>query len=84
MPVYIGQKALKSLKLQRLFENAQRDINIAFMNDFSIIFNKEDINTKGVLEATGTKWNFLKFLPGLVGGHSIGITLYYLTYKVEQ
>ena len=62
----------------------QRDINIAFMNELSIIFNKMGIDTKSVLEAAGTKWNFLKFFPGLVGGHCIGVDPYYLTYKAEQ
>ena len=65
-------------------ENSQRDINIAFMNELSIIFNKMGIDTKFVLEAAGTKWNFLKFYPGLVGGHCIGVDPYYLTYKAEQ
>ncbi|MGN1169359.1 MAG: nucleotide sugar dehydrogenase, partial [Acutalibacteraceae bacterium] len=62
----------------------QRDINIAFMNELSIIFNKMGIDTKSVLEAAGTKWNFLKFAPGLVGGHCIGVDPYYLTYKAEE
>ncbi len=64
--------------------DAQRDINIAFMNELSIIFNKMGIDTKAVLEAAGTKWNFLKFYPGLVGGHCIGVDPYYLTYKAER
>ena len=67
-----------------MIENSQRDINIAFMNELSIIFHKMEIDTKAVLEAAGTKWNFLKFFPGLVGGHCIGVDPYYLTYKAEQ
>lgn len=68
----------------KVIENAQRDINIAFMNELSIIFNKMGINTKEVLKAAGTKWNFLNFTPGLVGGHCIGVDPYYLTYKAKQ
>lgn len=68
----------------KVIENAQRDINIAFMNELSIIFHKMGIDTMAVLEAAGTKWNFLKFFPGLVGGHCIGVDPYYLTYKAEQ
>ena len=68
----------------KVIENAQRDINIAFMNELSIIFNKMNIDTKAVLKAAGTKWNFLNFFPGLVGGHCIGVDPYYLTYKAEQ
>jgi len=67
----------------KVIENSQRDINIAFMNELSIIFNKMNIDTKAVLEASGTKWNFLKFSPGLVGGHCIGVDPYYLTYKAQ-
>ena len=67
-----------------MIENSQRDINIAFMNELSIIFNKMGIDTKSVLEAAGTKWNFLNFYPGLVGGHCIGVDPYYLTYKAEM
>ncbi len=68
----------------KVIENSQRDINIAFMNELSIIFNKMGIDTKDVLTAAGTKWNFQKFVPGLVGGHCIGVDPYYLTYKAEQ
>ena len=68
----------------KVIENAQRDINIAFMNELSKIFDRLDINTKEVLEAANTKWNFLPFTPGLVGGHCIGVDPYYLTYKAEQ
>lgn len=77
-------ESIKVAEAAKVIENAQRDINIAFMNELSIIFNKMDIDTKAVLEAAGTKWNFLKFFPGLVGGHCIGIDPYYLTYKAEQ
>lgn len=68
----------------KVIENSQLDINIAFMNELSIIFHKMGIDTKEVLEAAGTKWNFLNFRPGLVGGHCIGIDPYYLTYRAEQ
>lgn len=68
----------------KVIENSQRDINIAFMNELSIIFNKLGIDTMAVLKAAGTKWNFLKFYPGLVGGHCIGVDPYYLTYRAEQ
>lgn len=77
-------KTIKVAEAAKVIENAQRDINIAFMNELSIIFNKLNISTKDVLEAAGTKWNFLKFSPGLVGGHCIGIDPYYLTYKAQQ
>lgn len=75
---------IKVAEAAKVIENSQRDINIAFMNELSIIFNKLGIDTKSVLEAAGTKWNFLKFTPGLVGGHCIGADPYYLTYKAEQ
>lgn len=68
----------------KVIENSQRDINIAFMNELSIIFNKMGIDTQAVLKAAGTKWNFINFLPGLVGGHCIGVDPYYLTYKAEM
>lgn len=77
-------ESIKVAEAAKVIENAQRDINIAFMNELSIIFNKMEIDTKAVLEAAGTKWNFLKFSPGLVGGHCIGVDPYYLTYKAEQ
>ena len=76
--------SIKVAEAAKVIENSQRDINIAFMNELSIIFNKMDIDTKSVLEAAGTKWNFLKFYPGLVGGHCIGVDPYYLTYKAEM
>ena len=75
---------IKVAEAAKVIENSQRDINIAFMNELSIIFNKMGIDTKSVLEAAGTKWNFLKFYPGLVGGHCIGVDPYYLTYKAEM
>ncbi len=76
--------SIKVAEAAKVIENCQRDINIAFMNELSIIFNKLGVDTKSVLEAAGTKWNFLKFAPGLVGGHCIGVDPYYLTYKAEQ
>lgn len=77
-------QSIKVAEAAKVIENSQRDINIAFMNELSIIFNKMGIDTKSVLEAAGTKWNFLKFQPGLVGGHCIGVDPYYLTYKAEE
>ncbi len=77
-------ESIKVAEAAKVIENSQRDVNIAFMNELSIIFNKMGIDTKAVLEAAGTKWNFLKFFPGLVGGHCIGVDPYYLTYKAEQ
>lgn len=77
-------ESIKVAEAAKVIENSQRDINIAFMNELSIIFNKMGIDTKHVLEAAGTKWNFLKFYPGLVGGHCIGVDPYYLTYKAEM
>lgn len=76
--------SIKVAEAAKVIENSQRDINIAFMNELSIIFNKMGIDTKDVLEAAATKWNFLNFTPGLVGGHCIGVDPYYLTYKAEQ
>ncbi len=77
-------ESIKVAEAAKVIENSQRDINIAFMNELSIIFNKMGIDTTAVLKAAGTKWNFLKFFPGLVGGHCIGVDPYYLTYKAEQ
>lgn len=77
-------ESIKVAEAAKVIENSQRDINIAFMNELSIIFNKMGIDTKDVLEASGTKWNFLNFTPGLVGGHCIGVDPYYLTYKAEE
>lgn len=76
--------SIKVAEAAKVIENSQRDINIAFMNELSKIFNLLDINTNEVLEAAKTKWNFLPFTPGLVGGHCIGIDPYYLTYKAQQ
>ena len=77
-------ESIKVAEAAKVIENSQRDINIAFMNELSIIFNKMGIDTQSVLRAAGTKWNFLKFYPGLVGGHCIGVDPYYLTYKAEE
>lgn len=77
-------ESIKVAEAAKVIENSQRDINIAFMNELSIMFNRMGIDTKSVLEAAGTKWNFLKFYPGLVGGHCIGVDPYYLTYKAEE
>ncbi len=77
-------ESIKVAEAAKVIENSQRDINIAFMNELSIIFHKLGIDTKAVLEAAGTKWNFLRFAPGLVGGHCIGVDPYYLTYKAEE
>jgi len=75
---------IKVAEAAKVIENSQRDINIAFVNELAIIFNKLGINTNDVLEAAGTKWNFLKFKPGLVGGHCIGVDPYYLTHKAQE
>jgi UDP-N-acetyl-D-galactosamine dehydrogenase len=76
--------SIKVAEAAKIIENTQRDVNIALMNELSLIFNKLGINTYEVLEAAGTKWNFLKFFPGLVGGHCIGVDPYYLTYKARE
>lgn len=76
--------SLKVAEAAKIIENTQRDVNISLINELSIIFNRLDINTFDVLEAAGTKWNFLKFSPGLVGGHCIGVDPYYLTHKAKQ
>jgi len=76
--------SIKVAEAAKIIENTQRDVNIALMNELSIIFNKMGINTYDVLEAAGTKWNFIKFFPGLVGGHCIGVDPYYLTYKAQE
>lgn len=75
--------SIKVAEAAKIIENTQRDVNIAFMNELSLIFSRMDINTYEVLEAAGTKWNFLKFSPGLVGGHCIGVDPYYLIHKAE-
>ncbi len=76
--------SIKVAEAAKIIENTQRDLNIALMNELSMIFDKLKINTYEVLEAAGTKWNFLKFFPGLVGGHCIGVDPYYLTYKSKE
>ncbi|HNQ12519.1 MAG TPA: nucleotide sugar dehydrogenase [Bacteroidia bacterium] len=76
--------SIKVAEAAKIIENTQRDVNIALMNELSIIFNKLGINTYEVIEASSTKWNFLKFFPGLVGGHCIGVDPYYLTYKAQE
>lgn len=85
--VHAGVHKASSIKVAeaaKIIENTQRDVNIALMNELSIIFNRLGVNTFEVLEAAGTKWNFLKFFPGLVGGHCIGVDPYYLTYKASK
>lgn len=85
--VEVGVHKASSIKVAeaaKIIENTQRDLNIALMNELSVIFDKMGINTFEVLEAAGTKWNFLKFHPGLVGGHCIGVDPYYLTYKAKE
>lgn len=76
--------SIKVAEAAKIIENTQRDVNIALMNELSIIFNRMGINTYDVLEAAGTKWNFLRFYPGLVGGHCIGVDPYYLVYKAKE
>ncbi|NEW60519.1 nucleotide sugar dehydrogenase [Sulfurovum sp. bin170] len=76
--------SIKVAEAAKVIENSQRDINIAFVNELSMIFNRLDIDTNAVLEAAGTKWNFLPFRPGLVGGHCIGVDPYYLTHKAQE
>ena len=76
--------SIKVAEAAKVIENTQRDINIAFINELAIMFEKMDIKTKDVLEAAETKWNFLPFKPGLVGGHCIGVDPYYLAYKAQQ
>jgi UDP-N-acetyl-D-galactosamine dehydrogenase len=76
--------SIKVAEAAKIIENTQRDLNIALMNELSLIFNKMKINTFDVLKAAGTKWNFLKFYPGLVGGHCIGVDPYYLTFKANE
>lgn len=87
LAVHAGVYRAESIQVAeaaKVIENAQRDINIAFMNELSIIFNRLGIDTHAVLKAAETKWNFLRFYPGLVGGHCIGVDPYYLTYKAEM
>ncbi|HFU76454.1 MAG TPA: nucleotide sugar dehydrogenase, partial [Arcobacter sp.] len=75
---------IKVAEAAKVIENSQKDINIAFVNELAMIFNRLDIDTNAVLEAAGTKWNFLPFRPGLVGGHCIGVDPYYLTHKAQE
>lgn len=85
--ITVGTHKAKSIKVAeaaKVIENTQRDVNIALINELAIIFNKLDIDTEAVLEAAGTKWNFLPFRPGLVGGHCIGVDPYYLTHKAQS
>src|SRR5258706_1217360 len=77
-------QSIKVAEAAKIIENTQRDVNIALMNELSIIFNKMGINTYDVLDAAGTKWNFIRMMPGLVGGHCIGVDPYYLTYKAQS
>ncbi|KAB2953761.1 nucleotide sugar dehydrogenase [Heliorestis acidaminivorans] len=76
--------SIKTAEAAKVIENIQRDLNIALMNELALIFNEMNIDTRAVLEAAGTKWNFLRFEPGLVGGHCIGVDPYYLTFKAES
>jgi len=76
--------SIKVAEASKVIENTQRDINIALINELALIFNKLDIDTEAVIEAAATKWNFLPFRPGLVGGHCIGVDPYYLTYKAQE
>jgi UDP-N-acetyl-D-galactosamine dehydrogenase len=76
--------SIKVAEAAKIIENTQRDLNIALMNELSIIFNRMNIDTREVIEAAGTKWNFMKYYPGLVGGHCIGVDPYYLTYKANE
>ena len=85
--IVVGTHKAKNIKVAeaaKVIENTQRDLNIALINEFALIFKKLDIDTEAVLEAAGTKWNFLPFRPGLVGGHCIGVDPYYLTYKANE
>ena len=76
--------SIKVAEAAKVIENTQRDVNIALINELAVIFNKMNIDTEAVLEAAGTKWNFLPFRPGLVGGHCIGVDPYYLTQKLKR
>ena len=84
VPGVYRASSIKAAEAAKVIENTQRDLNIALMNELAIIFDKMGIDTSEVLEAAGTKWNFLKFKPGLVGGHCIGVDPYYLTYKADM
>ena len=76
--------SIKIAEAAKVIENSQRDLNIAFVNELSVIFDRLEIDTLEVLEAAGSKWNFLPFRPGMVGGHCIGVDPYYLTHKAEE
>ena len=76
--------SIKIAEAAKVIENTQRDVNIALVNELSMLFNKMNLDTKEVLNAANTKWNFLPFFPGLVGGHCIGVDPYYLTYKAKE
>src|SRR5690606_18786872 len=76
--------SIKVAEASKAIENAQRDVNISFVNELALIFDRLGIDTNDVIEAAGTKWNFLKYKPGLVGGHCIGVDPYYLTYKAQS
>jgi UDP-N-acetyl-D-galactosamine dehydrogenase len=76
--------SIKVAEAAKVIENTQRDVNIALINELALIFNKMGIDTEAVLQAAGTKWNFLPFRPGLVGGHCIGVDPYYLTHKAQS
>src|SRR3546814_983381 len=76
--------SIRVAEAAKVIENTQRDVNIALINELALIFNKMGIDTQAVLEAAGTKWNFLPFRPGLVGGHCIGVDPYYLTHKAQS
>ncbi len=76
--------SIKVAEAAKVIENTQRDVNIALINELALIFDRLDINTREVLAAAGTKWNFLPFFPGLVGGHCIGVDPYYLTHKAQE
>ncbi len=82
--VRIKQPSIKVAEAAKVIENTQRDVNIALINELAVIFNKMGIDTEAVLKAAGTKWNFLPFRPGLVGGHCIGVDPYYLTHKAQS
>ncbi len=76
--------SIKTAEAAKIIENTQRDLNIALMNELALVFHRMGVDTRSVIEAAGTKWNFMKFYPGLVGGHCIGVDPYYLTYKAEE
>jgi UDP-N-acetyl-D-galactosamine dehydrogenase len=81
---HLPRGSIRAAEAAKVIENAQRDINIAFMNEITQIFARLDISIWDVLEAAGTKWNFLKFQPGLVGGHCIGVDPYYLSFRAHS